>query len=61
MSLGHSLRLIMAPPHRAGRPFIIAGAAAVDIASALLLTGLTTQKALRHSEIRPSYLIHRLG
>ena len=27
MSLGHSLRLIMAPPHRAGRPFIIAGAA----------------------------------
>src|SRR3712207_7885681 len=27
MSFGHSLRLIMAPPHRAGRPFIIAGAA----------------------------------
>ena len=27
MSLGYSLRLIMAPPHRAGRPFIIAGAA----------------------------------
>jgi phosphatidylserine decarboxylase len=27
MALGHSLRLIMAPPHRAGRPFIIAGTA----------------------------------
>lgn len=27
MSLGHSLRLVLAPPHQAGRPFIFVGAA----------------------------------
>jgi phosphatidylserine decarboxylase len=36
MSLGHSLRLIMAPPHRAGRPFIIAGAAFMVLGGLLL-------------------------
>lgn len=38
----------------------IAGAAGVGIPSALLLTGLTTQDALRRSEIRPTYVIARL-
>jgi len=36
MSLGHSLRLIMAPPHRAGRPFIIAGAAFMVLGGLIL-------------------------
>jgi ribonucleotide monophosphatase NagD (HAD superfamily) len=39
----------------------IAGAAGVGIPSALLLTGLTTQNALQRSEIRPTYVIERLG
>src|SRR4028119_1472591 len=36
MSLGHSLRLIMAPPHRAGRAFIIAGAASLVLGGLIL-------------------------
>jgi HAD superfamily hydrolase (TIGR01450 family) len=39
----------------------IAGAAGVGIPSALLLTGLTTRESLRRSEIRPTYVIERLG
>ena len=30
MSLGHSLRLVLSPPHPAGRPFLIGGADGLD-------------------------------
>lgn len=36
MSLGHSLRLVLAPPHPAGRPFLIAGVV-VTVLGGLLL------------------------
>ena len=36
MALGHSLRLIMAPPHPAGRPFIIGGVVVAVLGGLLL-------------------------
>jgi HAD superfamily hydrolase (TIGR01450 family) len=39
----------------------IAGARAVGIASALLLTGVTARDALRHSEIVPTYVMEGLS
>ncbi|MFC0384830.1 phosphatidylserine decarboxylase [Muricoccus vinaceus] len=36
MSLGHSLRLVLAPPHPAGRPFLIGGAAVAVVGGAIL-------------------------
>jgi phosphatidylserine decarboxylase len=36
MALGHSLRLVLAPPHPAGRPFLIGGGAAMLLGLVLL-------------------------
>lgn len=36
MALGHSLRLVLAPPHPAGRPFLIGGAVAALLGLVLL-------------------------
>ena len=36
MALGHSLRLVLAPPHPAGRPFLIGGGAAALLGLLLL-------------------------
>jgi phosphatidylserine decarboxylase len=36
MALGHSLRLVLAPPHPAGRPFLIGGGAAALLGLVLL-------------------------
>ena len=36
MSLGHSLRLVLAKPHPAGRPFLIGGAAVAVVGGAVL-------------------------
>lgn len=36
MALGHSLRLVLAPPHPAGRPFLIGGGVAVLLGLVLL-------------------------
>jgi phosphatidylserine decarboxylase len=36
MAIGHSLRLVLAPPHPAGRPFLIGGAVVAVLGGALL-------------------------